>query len=134
MIGFSELRAQAWKYATFALGVLAVALLIVGLLFRVRATDAVARADAAEQRAEASEARAKALSEALARDRVADSATTVAKKATEGWQADNAARAARVKGYANAAADGCAADADLVRELQEGSARVSSAADRLRGL
>jgi len=71
MIGFSELRANAWRFAAIALGVLAVALLIVGLLFRVRATDAVARADAAEQRAEASEARVRALSEVIETERAA---------------------------------------------------------------
>lgn len=71
MIGFSELRAQAWKYATLALGVLAVALLIVGLLFWVRGTRADARADAAEQRAEASEARVRALSEVIEAERAA---------------------------------------------------------------
>ena len=65
----SELRANAWRFAAVALSVLAVALLIVGLLFRVRATDAVARADAAEQRAEASEARVRALSDVIDTER-----------------------------------------------------------------
>lgn len=67
----ANLRAQAWKYATYALGVLAVALLIVGLLFWVRGTSAAARADAAEQRAEASEARVKALNEVIETERAA---------------------------------------------------------------
>lgn len=68
---FSELRAGLWRYATFALGVLAVALLVAGLAFRARAADAVARADAAEQRAQTLEAQLQAVSEARNKEREA---------------------------------------------------------------
>ena len=68
---FSELRAGLWRYATFALGVLAVALLIACLFLQNRATRAVVRADAAQQRAEASEAELQAVSKARDQEREA---------------------------------------------------------------
>ncbi len=68
---FSELRASAYKIAAAAFGVLAVALLIGGLIFRASAIDANARADAASRRAEASEAELKAVSKARDQEREA---------------------------------------------------------------
>lgn len=67
----SELRAQGWRIAAAALGLLAVALLVTGLAFRARAADAVARADAAEQRAQTLEAQLQAVSEARNKEREA---------------------------------------------------------------
>lgn len=68
---FSELRAQGWRIAAAALGLLAVALLVTGLAFRARAADAVARADASEQRAQTLEAQLQAVSEARNKEREA---------------------------------------------------------------
>lgn len=67
----SEFRASAYKIASAVFGVLAVALLICGLIFRASATDANARADAASRRAEASEAELKAVSKARDQEREA---------------------------------------------------------------
>lgn len=67
----SEFRASAYKIASAVFGVLAVALLIGGLIFRASATDANARADAASRRAEASEAELKAVSKARDQEREA---------------------------------------------------------------
>ena len=68
---FAELRAQGWRVAAAALGLLAVALLVAGLAFRARAADAVARADASEQRAQTLEAQLQAVSEARNKEREA---------------------------------------------------------------
>ena len=67
----SELRTSAWRIAAAVFGVLAVALLIGGLIFRASAIDANARADAASRRAEASEAELKAVSKARDQEREA---------------------------------------------------------------
>lgn len=67
----SELRAQGWKYACLAFGVLAVALLIACLFLKDRATRANVRADAESARAEASEARVRALSDVIETERAA---------------------------------------------------------------
>lgn len=95
----SELRASAYRIATFVLGAVAVMLLIVCLFLKDRATRAAVRAAAESARAEASEARAKALSEVIETERAA------AKRANE-----IAAQYEREKVNAQAAADRTIAD------------------------
>ena len=138
MIGFSELRAQAWKYATYALGVLAVALLIVGLIFWVRGTRADARADAAEQRAEASEARVRALNEALARDGVSQGFTDTAVMAMDANAAETKQRLSllerRLDGRPPVPAVCPSPAPEFLRESQEAGGRFRSAEAGLRDL
>jgi hypothetical protein len=134
----SELRAQAWKYATFALSVLAVALLIVGLLFWVRGTRADARADAAEQRAEASAAELRTVKEALARDGVSDGFTATAQQAMDTNAAAITSRLSAIEGRLHDRAPVPVVcpepDPVLVRDAAEAASRIRAAEGRLRSL
>src|SRR5574343_305695 len=134
----SELRASAYKIAAAVFGVLAVALLIGCMFLWNRATRANVRADAESARAEASDARAKALSDALARDAVSQSATNVAQHATDESAATIKARLARMEARKNdrppVPAVCLGPDADLVRESAEAGSRFRSAEGRLRDL
>lgn len=69
MIGFSEIRAQAWKYLSLVLAVLAVAAVIAVFAFWGRSVGDRARADAAATRAQTSEAKLQRANEVLAEER-----------------------------------------------------------------
>jgi hypothetical protein len=60
-------------------------------------------------------------------------ATKGARDAADARQPIQQARAAKVKGYADSAPDRCAGSPDIVRELREGTDRVRSSENRLRG-
>lgn len=138
MIGFSELRANAWRFAAIALGVLAVALLITCLIFWNSATRANVRADAESARAEALQTELATVRESMARDAVANSFTEGARAAMENSAAETNARFAKLQGILNGRSpvpvDCPSPDPDIMRELAEGSRNFSSSLGRLRGL
>ena len=130
---FADLRASAWKYASIACAVLAVAALVACLFFWGRLGHALVRADAAESRAKALASEVAALKEAGKRDDQSADATKAARDAAAKRQPEQQARAAKVKGYADSAVQPCAADPRIVSELREGTDRFNSGSDRLRG-
>ena len=116
----ANLRAGLWRYATFALGVLAVALLMTGLIFRVRAADAIARADAAESRAKALQAELQAVIESQ----------KAAEAANEALRAKLArpAPSARIREVVRESPSDCAVDSVLSDSLREAVNRANQAA------
>ena len=73
---FADLRASAWKYASIACAVLAVAALVACLIFWGRLGHALVRADAEKHRAEKAESQVQSLTNVIAveRKRAADMA------------------------------------------------------------
>jgi hypothetical protein len=134
----SELRAQGWKYACLAFGVLAVALLIACLFLWGRGLRADSRADAAEQRAQASEERVEELSRALIRDAVSDAFSDGAKTAMEASAATINDRLSqlerRLDGRPPVPAVCPSPDPEFLRESAEAGDRIRAAEGRLRNL
>lgn len=97
---------------------------------RFSAGRAAGLAACAQERAAANEQTAKQVGKG--EDANAD-ATKAARDAAAKRRPEQQARAAKVKGYADSAADACKPSADIVRELREGEGRFRSAEDRLRG-
>jgi hypothetical protein len=138
LMPFSELRAQGWRITAIALGVLAVALLIVGLF--LWGSLGAARTDAAKQgeKARAAELQAKALSDALARDGVSDGFTDKAAHATDVNAAEINQRLAHLEARKNDRPPVPVVcpepDPEFVRESAEAASRIHSAEGRLRNL
>lgn len=124
---------------TKILAVLAVAAVIVCAFLWVAGDAARARADAAGQRAEALEGQVTAWQESAVRDALADNFTALARTAGEDRAAAITERQARIEvkyrdRIVEVPAVCPAPDADLLRELAEGAARISATEDRLRSL
>lgn len=90
----------------------------------------------AEHAAKAESARADAAESALKQSGKSEQAnadaTGAARSSGDNRRQEQAARAARVKDYADASGDSCTGNADILRELQEGSGRVRAAEGGLR--
>lgn len=132
-----KLRANAWKFATIAVAVLAVAAVLAALYFRGDAAVSDARADKARQERDAARAQVDALNEARKRDVASYLESAKARAAVDAHtdQSNNRLTQIEVR-YRDRIVEVPAAcpapDADLMRELGEQTARVSSAEDRLR--
>jgi gamma-glutamyl phosphate reductase len=135
----SSLRAAAWKYATLAFAVLAVAAVVWCLFLRADAASADLRAATAEARADDLALQVQDLKQARERDAVAQSATDTARASGEDRATAITERIARTEvkyrdRIVEVPAVCPAPDPELLRELAEGSARVSATEGRLRGL
>ena len=108
-------------------------MLIAFLFQRVSLVRANVRADAERAAKEALQTELQAVRDGMARDDKSAEVTGVARTAITDYRTGANQRRDKVKGYANGAADLCAADPDILRELAEGKSRVSAAESGLRG-
>ena len=135
----AEIRARAWQLGTLLCAALAVAAVIAFLYQRAGAASDRARADAATGRAEALAGQLAEARKALEREAFSVEATEAARESAETRQAEHQERAERVRTIVREVEVTVPAvcplpDPRLMRELAEGTARLRSAEDRLRGL
>lgn len=135
---FSEVRAQAWKYATYALAVLAVAAIIAAVIFRGNAAGARLTARNAEQERDQARAEVVSLKAANDRDAKAEVLTTTARQTVDESTAVSDQRAAQIKvTYRDRIVEVPAVcpvpDPGLMQELAQQAARISAAEGGLRG-
>lgn len=139
MIAFAELRANAWKFTSAALLVLAVAALMSALYFRGSAALSDASAKAAEQEADYQRSQVNALLNARKRD---ESSADLASKAEQQVATHTAVSNDRLTKievrYRDRPVEVPAVcpgpDPVLLQDLAEQTSRISAAADRLRGI
>src|SRR5690606_5961053 len=128
--------AQLYKWAAIALTVLAVAAVLATFYFRANAASADLRADAEHARANVLAQQVLRAEEARKRAEVSNAETDAARSRTDDRTAEQTERQARIEvKYRDRIIEVPAVcpspDADLLRELAEGAARVSATEGRL---
>ena len=131
--------AQLYKWAAIVFAVLAVALLLWCMFLRESASNSDLRAAAEHERANVLAQQVLRAEEARKRAEVASAETDAARSRTDNRTAEQTERQARIEvKYRDRIIEVPAVcpspDADLMRELAEGAARVSATEGRLRGL
>lgn len=136
---FSEIRAQAWKYACIAVAVLAVAAAITATVFRIQNLGLHRDYDAAKSERDSARAEVDALKGARKRDDKSAELTTEARATVADQAAASNQRAAQIQvkyrdRIVEVPANCPVPDAGLMSELADQAARLSAAEAGLRGI
>jgi hypothetical protein len=131
--------AQLYKWAAIVFAVLAVAAVVTAILFHADSRNSDLRAAAEHERANVLAQQVLRAEEARKRAEVSSAETDAARSRTDDRTAEQTERQARIEvkyrdRIIEVPAVCPAPDADLLRELAEGAARVSATEGRLRGL
>jgi len=134
---FSELRAGAWKYACIAVAVLAVAAAVAATVFHIQNLELGRDYDAAKSERDSARAEVVSLTKARARDDAAATLTVEARTTVADQAAVSDQRAAQIQvkyrdRIVEVPANCPLPSPELMSELAEQAARLSSSEDRLR--